>query len=129
MEPTYAARHPFHNRSYVSTWRNYSHPLAAPLLPLAPSVRDAHRARKEEGHEHQCLRPPRPRNLLGTERIGATSTEEFTVSTRTRRRFDDDEFEPPARMRAVAADDHYDDGITYSTYPDSVHGPAPLPNW
>jgi len=87
------------------------------------------RAREEEGHEHQCLRPPRPRNLLGTERIGATSTEEFTVSTRTRRRFDDDDFEPTATRRSSPADDDYDDGITFSTYPDAVHGPTPLPDW
>jgi len=87
------------------------------------------RAREEEGHEHHCLRSPRPRNHLGTERIGARSTEEFTVSTRTRRRFDDDDFDPPVIHRAPTADDHYDDGITFSTYPDAVHGPTPTPDW
>jgi RIO kinase 1 len=30
---------------------------------------------------------------------------------------------------ASPADDEYDDGITFSTYPDAVHGPSPLPNW
>jgi RIO kinase 1 len=58
------------------------------------------------------------------------------VPTRTRRRFDDDDFEPPARR--WAAIDHHDDvdvdpnieqGVTYSTYPDSTHGPTPLPDW
>ena len=57
--------------------------------------RSAAGAGEEEGHDHHCLRPPRPRHHLGTERIGATSTEEFTVPTRTRRRFDDDDFDPP----------------------------------
>jgi len=51
------------------------------------------------------------------------------VSTRTRRRFDDDDFEPPTVVWASPADDEYDDGITFSTYPDAVHGPSPLPNW
>ncbi len=51
------------------------------------------------------------------------------MSTRTRRRFDDDDFEPPTDVWASPADDEYDDGITFSTYPDAVHGPSPLPNW
>jgi len=51
------------------------------------------------------------------------------VSTRTRRRFDDDDFEPPTVVWASPVDDEYDDGITFSTYPDAVHGPSPLPNW
>jgi RIO kinase 1 len=51
------------------------------------------------------------------------------VSIRTRRRFDDDDFEPPTVVWASPADDEYDDGITFSTYPDAVHGPSPLPNW
>ena len=51
------------------------------------------------------------------------------MSTRPRRRFDDDDFEPPAPRRAPADHDHIDDGITYSTYPDATHGPAPLPEW
>ncbi len=51
------------------------------------------------------------------------------MSTRSRRRFDDDDFEPPAPRRAPADDDHIDDGIIYSTYPDATHGPAPLPEW
>lgn len=50
------------------------------------------------------------------------------MTTRTRRRFDDDDFQPPAPSRAEQADD-YDDGITYSTYPDALHGPSPLPPW
>jgi hypothetical protein len=40
------------------------------------------------------------------------STEEFIVTTRTRRRFDDDDFQPPASIRAQPAEDDYDDGIT-----------------
>ncbi len=51
------------------------------------------------------------------------------MSTRSRRRFDDDDFEPPAPRRAPATDDHVDDGITYSNYPEASHGPAPLPDW
>ncbi|HZY06899.1 MAG TPA: RIO1 family regulatory kinase/ATPase [Ilumatobacteraceae bacterium] len=51
------------------------------------------------------------------------------MSTRTRRRFDDDDFEPPTVVWASPVDDEYDDGITFSTYPDAVHGPSPLPNW
>jgi RIO kinase 1 len=52
------------------------------------------------------------------------------VTARTRRRFDDDDFQPPASSRAqpAEADDYYD-GVTYSTYPDAIHGPAPLPHW
>jgi RIO kinase 1 len=57
------------------------------------------------------------------------STEEFIVSTRSRRRFDDDDFEPPAPHRAPADDDQIDDGITYSTYPNATRGPSPLPEW
>lgn len=52
------------------------------------------------------------------------------MSTRSRRRFDDDDFEPPATRRvSPAADDDIDDGITYSTYPDAAHGPEPRPDW
>jgi RIO kinase 1 len=51
------------------------------------------------------------------------------VTTRTRRRFDDDDFQPPASNRAEPAEADYDDGIAYSTYPDAVHGPEPLPHW
>ncbi len=51
------------------------------------------------------------------------------MTTRTRRRFDDDDFQPPAPSRAEPAEDDYDDGITYSTYPDAMHGPEPLPHW
>jgi RIO kinase 1 len=49
------------------------------------------------------------------------------VTTRTRRRFDDDDFQPPVSSRAEPAE--AEDGITYSTYPDAIHGPAPLPPW
>ena len=51
------------------------------------------------------------------------------MTTRTRRRFDDDDFQPPAPSRAEPAEDDYDDGIIYSTYPDAIHGPEPLPHW
>ncbi len=51
------------------------------------------------------------------------------MTTRTRRRFDDDDYQPPASNRAEPAEDDYDDGITYSTYPDAIHGPEPLPHW
>lgn len=54
------------------------------------------------------------------------------MSTRTRRRFDDDDFEPPATRRAQQTIDDtndVDDGITYSNYADAQHGPAPAPDW
>jgi RIO kinase 1 len=57
------------------------------------------------------------------------------VTTRTRRRFDDDDFDPPTvdRTPDIPIDgDDADDGehhITYSTYPDSAHGPSPVPDW
>lgn len=57
------------------------------------------------------------------------------MSTRTRRRFDDDDYEPSTATWAVqhtitAADDHEDgDRVAYSTYPDAAHGPAPTPRW
>lgn len=60
------------------------------------------------------------------------STEEFFVSTRSRRRFDDDDFDPPVSRRTsptTREPDELDDGITYSTYPDAAHGPSPLPSW
>ena len=57
------------------------------------------------------------------------------MPTRTRRRFDDDDFEPPTQRWAATIDDpdndmdEADDGITYSTYPDATRGPSPLPDW
>ncbi len=61
-----------------------------------------------------------------------SSTDEFFVSTRTRRRFDDDDFEPPAIRRVQQTIDdtnEVDDGITYSDYADAQHGPKPVPTW
>lgn len=61
-----------------------------------------------------------------------SSTEEFIVSPRTRRRFDDDDFDAPAtrwEQLSTAEVDEVDDGVIYSTYPDSVHGPMPAPDW
>ncbi len=54
------------------------------------------------------------------------------MSTRTRRRFDDDDFEPPATRRAQQTIDDtndVDDGIAYSNYADAQHGPTPAPDW
>jgi RIO kinase 1 len=61
------------------------------------------------------------------------------VSTRPRRRFDDDDFDPSVTRWVTHADDEIEDGITYagntysgitySTYPDAAHGPKPLPDW
>ena len=54
------------------------------------------------------------------------------MSPRTRRRFDDDDFEPPATQRArqtITETDEFDDGITFSTYADALHGPTPAPDW
>ena len=55
------------------------------------------------------------------------------MSTRARRQFDDDDFDPPTMFRTPPAVDEIADDITddiaYSTYPDAAHGPAPLPDW
>jgi RIO kinase 1 len=54
------------------------------------------------------------------------------VSSRTRRRFDDDDFDAPATRWALpstAEADEVDDGVIYSTYPDAAHGPLPVPGW
>ncbi len=54
------------------------------------------------------------------------------MSTRTRRRFDDDDFEPPATRaarHATTETDESDDGITYSNYADALQGPMPVPGW
>jgi RIO kinase 1 len=51
------------------------------------------------------------------------------LSTRSRRRFDDDDFEPPATRRAQPAADDIDDDIAFSTYPEAAHGPSPQPAW
>jgi RIO kinase 1 len=55
------------------------------------------------------------------------------VSTRTRRRFDDDDFEPSWAADAPITDriDDIDDvdDTTYSTYGDATHGPSPVPEW
>ena len=55
------------------------------------------------------------------------------MSTRTRRQFDDDDFDLPASHAAPHAvdqtDDDIDDDITYSTYSDAAHGPVPMPGW
>lgn len=55
------------------------------------------------------------------------------MSTRTRRRFDDDDFEPTTRWAippapTIEQDDDSDD-VAHSTYPDAMHGPSPLPDW
>lgn len=54
------------------------------------------------------------------------------MSPTTRRRFDDDDFEPPTTRRAfhpIAETDDVGEGTTYSTYADAAHGPSPLPEW
>ncbi len=54
------------------------------------------------------------------------------MSPRARRRFDDDDFQPPATRaarRTITESDEFDDGITYSTYADALHGPLPAPEW
>ena len=54
------------------------------------------------------------------------------MSPRTRRHFDDDDFEPPATRRAqqtIDDNDEVNDGITYSDYADAQHGPTPAPAW
>ncbi len=51
------------------------------------------------------------------------------MSTRSSRRFDDDDFEPPVTRRAPHAGDDIADDLRFSTYPDAAHGPTPLPAW
>ena len=54
------------------------------------------------------------------------------MSPRTRRRFDDDDFDAPATRAArhtISETDELDDGIIYSTYAAAVHGPMPAPEW
>jgi RIO kinase 1 len=51
------------------------------------------------------------------------------VSSRSRRSFDDDDFELPATTRETATFDDPVDAITYSTYADATHGPSPVPDW
>lgn len=56
------------------------------------------------------------------------------MPTRSRRRFDDDDFTPftanPFTLPApdLALDDEPDEPM-WSSYPDATHGPAPLPDW
>ena len=53
------------------------------------------------------------------------------MPTRTRRRYDDDDFDPPVTLWAQDPNDADTtaDGTTYSTYPDAAHGPSPVPDW
>ncbi len=60
------------------------------------------------------------------------------MTTRTRRRFDDDDYTPPlspSRLphpdehRVEPDDDDLAGGPDLSTYPDAAHGPEPLPEW
>ena len=60
------------------------------------------------------------------------------MPTRSRRRFDDDDFTVPTHLPAHLAAHHapepvdadYDpDEPSWSTYPDAAHGPTPLPEW
>lgn len=50
---------------------------------------------------------------------------------RTRRRFDDDDFQPAPshQFTRCQPDDDTDDEPMWSTYPDSIHGPEPAPEW
>lgn len=52
------------------------------------------------------------------------------MPTPARRRFDDDDFEPPIIRWAHGPDaETTTDCITYSTYSDAVPGPSPVPDW
>ncbi len=54
------------------------------------------------------------------------------MATRSRRRFDDDDFcpRPPTVPTTIVADADTDtDEPMWSTYPDAAHGPQPLPPW
>ena len=48
---------------------------------------------------------------------------------RTRRRYDDDDFDPPITRWTQPENDVSYDEVTYSTYPDAAHGPSPVPVW
>ena len=52
------------------------------------------------------------------------------MATRSRRRFDDDDFTEYSPIRPTPAVGHdTDDEPNWSTYPDSTHGPSPAPDW
>ena len=51
------------------------------------------------------------------------------MPTRTRRRYDDDDFDPPVTRWTQHEDEVLHDGVTYSTYPEAAHGPSPVPGW
>ncbi|MDP2290941.1 MAG: RIO1 family regulatory kinase/ATPase [Actinomycetota bacterium] len=54
------------------------------------------------------------------------------MPTRSRRRFDDDDFPPFTDHPYTAPDPEPDDAPDepmWSSYPDATHGPAPLPDW
>ncbi|CAN5487943.1 RIO kinase 1 [soil metagenome] len=52
------------------------------------------------------------------------------MSTRSSRRFDDDNYQVPTHIRASeSAPDDPDDETGLSTYVDAAHGPSPTPDW
>lgn len=54
------------------------------------------------------------------------------MATRSRRRFDDDDFTLPSSITPTTIDPEPDTDIEepmWSTYPDATHGPGPLPPW
>lgn len=51
------------------------------------------------------------------------------MPTHTRRRYDDDDFDPPVIRWTQDLDDNPANETSYSTYPDAAHGPSPVPHW
>lgn len=52
------------------------------------------------------------------------------MSSKSKRRFDDDDYQPPAIfLPARAAEDDADQQQEFSSYVDAAHGPDPIPDW
>lgn len=52
------------------------------------------------------------------------------MSTKSKRRFDDDDYQTPALfLPAPAEDDEVNEEQTFSSYVDAAHGPDPRPDW
>ena len=91
---------------------------------------------EEEGHEHHCLRisrAPQPSSRHRTDRCPRAPRSSpcqhahVVASTTTISNRPHHALGPPHHRHSL--DEPDDDGITYSTYPDAAHGPAPLPDW
>ena len=51
------------------------------------------------------------------------------MSTSSKRRFDDDDYQTPASFLPPAVEDDTDEEQAFSSYVDAAHGPTPRPDW